>query len=140
MNYYGMHEHVIEGMKAARTAGEALGFGEKKTNTQRRNHSFYYPKIPDGGSSIPSYFNDLTKNLPKDANSMKIKNLYPDQDYHELLKKYTSKGELFEDSRFPASNRLLTDGGGQNYVISYFGRRDFRESEIQWLRPHVSSH
>merc|ERR1719318_340494 len=28
------------------------------------------------------------------------------------------------------------DGGGQNLVISYFGRRDFRGSEIQWLRPH----
>ena len=125
-------------MKVAKAAGDVLGFGEKKSNNERKGHSFYYPKVPDVGSSIPSYFNDLTKNLPKDANSMKIKNLYPDQDYHELVKKCAARGELFEDSRFPASNRLLTDGGGQNFVISYLGRREFRESEIQWLRPHVS--
>jgi len=121
------------GMKAARAAGEVLGFSEKKSNNERKGHSFYYPKIPDAGPAIPSYFNDMTKKTP---NSMKIRNLYPDQDYHELLNKCRAKGELFEDSRFPASNRLLTDGGGQNYVISYFGRRDFRESEIQWIRPH----
>eukprot|EP00090_Calanus_glacialis_P041785 TRINITY_DN7431_c0_g1_i4.p1 TRINITY_DN7431_c0_g1~~TRINITY_DN7431_c0_g1_i4.p1 ORF type:complete len:838 (-),score=200.72 TRINITY_DN7431_c0_g1_i4:225-2738(-) len=127
------------GMKVAKAAGDVLGFGEKKSNNERKGHSFYYPKVPDVGSSIPSYFNDLTKNLPKDANSMKIKNLYPDQDYHELVKKCAARGELFEDSRFPASNRLLTDGGGQNFVISYLGRREFRESEIQWLRPHEIS-
>lgn len=124
------------GVKAAKAAGEMLGFTEQKTNTHRRGHSFYYPKVPDTGSNIPSYFHDLTKNLPKNSNSMKIKNLYPDQDYHELVKKCSARGELFEDTRFPASNRLLTDNAGHNYVISYFGRRDFRESEIQWLRPH----
>lgn len=124
------------GMKAARAAGEVLGFSEKKCNNQRKGHSFYYPKIPDAGSAVPSYFDDLTKNVPKAANSMKIRNLYPDQDYHQVLNKCRTRGELFEDSRFPASNRLLTDGGGQNYVISYFGRRDFRESEIQWMRPN----
>eukprot|EP00092_Neocalanus_flemingeri_P057334 GFUD01068124.1.p1 GENE.GFUD01068124.1~~GFUD01068124.1.p1 ORF type:complete len:866 (-),score=218.50 GFUD01068124.1:2289-4886(-) len=128
------------GIKVAKVAGDVLGFGEKKGNSQRRGHSFYYPKVPDVGSSIPSYFNDLTKNLPKDANSMKIKNLYSDQDYHDLVKKSQARGELFEDSRFPANNRLLTDnGGGQNFVISYFGKREFRETEIQWLRPHEIS-
>ena len=65
---------------------------------------------------------DLRKNLPEIANSAKIINLYPDQDYHQLVKKYTARGELFEDSRFPASNSLLPD----------------KESEIQWIRPHVS--
>ena len=129
--------HVIEGVKAARTAGELLGFTEKRSESYRRGHSFYYPKIEDLGSSVPSYLNNLTQ--PKDANSMKIRNLYPDQDYHHLVKKYRSKGELFEDPRFPASNHLLTDAGGQHY-ITYFGRRDFRGSEIQWMRPGVSSY
>jgi len=125
------------GKKAAKVAGEVLGFGETKENKIRRGHSYYYPKVPDAGSNVPSYFNDLTKNLPKGSNSMKIKNLYPDQDYHQLVKKCKARGELFEDSHFPASNRLLTENaGGQSYVISYFGRRQFRETEIQWLRPH----
>ena len=82
--------------------------------------------------------NDLTKNLPKIANSAKIIKLYPDQDYHQLVKEYTARGELFEDSRFPASNSPLIDRGGQNLVISYFGRKEYKESEIQWVRPHVS--
>jgi len=125
------------GMKAAKVAGDVLGFGEKRGNSQRRGHSFYYPKIevPDVGSNIPSYFSGLTK----DKNSMKIKNLYQDQDYNQLSSKYRAKGELFEDSRFAANNRLLTDSGGQNYVISYFGRKEIRGNEIQWLRPHEIS-
>ena len=73
--------------------------------------------------NLPSRLNDLT--LSKDANSKKITNLYPDQDYHQIMKKCRERKELFEDSRFPANNRLL-------------GRIEVRETEIKWLRPQVS--
>ena len=86
--------------------------------------------------NLPSHLNDLT--LSKDANSKKTTNLYPDQDYHQIMKKCRERKELFEDSRFPANNRLLTDKAGQSIVISHLGRREVRETEIKWLRPQVS--
>ena len=48
---------------------------------------------------------------------------------------------LFQDEKFPADNRLLTDNaGGDVQIISYFGRRQVRPSEIRWMRPNVSQY
>ena len=83
------------------------------------------------------------------------------QDYMTLARQCRQSGRLWEDSAFPASSKVLTDG---NMIVSYFGRRqvapsDFitiiiissiiiirmandqddhaqvRDDEIQWLRP-----
>ena len=49
------------------------------------------------------------------------KNLYLDQDYKELCKNMKRNHELFEDKRFPPSNKLLS--------------RSLQSSNIVWLRP-----
>ena len=62
---------------------------------------------------------------------------FANQDYDDLKRRSKSRGQLFEDSEFPPSNRLLVDDKNQ-YIISYFGRTRFDGSSIEWLRPHVS--
>lgn len=57
------------------------------------------------------------------------------QDYAALKQDCRSRGMLFEDPEFPASNHLLVDDNNQ-FIISYFGRTQFDRNSIQWLRPH----
>ena len=57
------------------------------------------------------------------------------QDYKDLKRQCKSRGMLFEDPEFPASNHLLVDDN-QQFVISYFGRTRFDSNSIQWKRPH----
>jgi calpain len=61
-----------------------------------------------------------------------VQNLRRDQDYMTLARQCRQSGRLWEDSAFPASSKVLTDG---NMIVSYFGRRQVRDDEIQWLRP-----
>merc|ERR1719458_1588043 len=49
-----------------------------------------------------------------------------------LARQCRQSGRLWEDSAFSASSKVLTDG---NMIVSYFGRRQVRDNEIQWLRP-----
>ena len=62
---------------------------------------------------------------------------FADQDYNDLKRRAKSRGVLFEDPEFPASNRLLVDDQNQ-YIVSYFGRFGYDANQIEWLRPHVS--
>ena len=57
------------------------------------------------------------------------------QDYKSLKRNSKSKGVLFEDPQFPASNRLLVCDKNE-YIISYFGRSAVDSNSIEWLRPH----
>ena len=94
-------------------------FSEQQVDSGTKpRHSFYYPSSPTTpASSLPSYFPGLTAHLPKHANSVKVTNLRPEQDYLSLVRQ--CQGRLWEDPAFPADSRVLTDG---NMVVSYFGR------------------
>ena len=46
-----------------------------------------------------------------------IRNFHRSQDYDSIKKQF--EGRLFEDNKFPASNRLLSDNG-QGQIIHYF--------------------
>ena len=77
---YGLHNIVISGLKAARKANDVLGiFKEEAVSSGKPHHSYYEPETPSPTSNIPSYFSNLTANLPKKANSVKVQNLRSDQ-------------------------------------------------------------
>jgi hypothetical protein len=135
---------VVSGRQAARKANDVLGiFTEREVDGGRRSHSYHVPATPAPGPSTPSYFADLTKHLPKQANPVRVQNLRPEQvpvscilpsaqDYLGLARQGRQSGRLWEDSAFPADNRVLTEG---NMIVSYFGRKQVRDSDIRWLRP-----
>ena len=66
-----------------------------------------------------------------------IRPLHSSQDYKKLRDKLRSSGRLFEDDKFPADNRLLTDNAAGGNIVHYFGGNRVRASEIEWLRPKV---
>ena len=140
MEEYKLHDIVISGVKAARKVNDKLGiFKEEVVTSGKPHHSYYEPETPSPTSSVPSYFADLTKILPKKANAVKVQNLRHDQvllqnplkflksaeihlikDYMTLARQYKQSGKLWEDPVFPANSKVLTDG---NMIVSYFGRR-----------------
>ena len=118
-------------------------FREEVSNNlkAKQRHSYFVPKQEekDEAAYVPSDIRDLQKHYPKNVNTMKIKNFHRSQDYKTIARSLQNSGRLFEDDKFPADNRQLSDNvGGNNYIVHYFGRREVRPSEIQWLRPHVS--
>ena len=120
-----------------------MPFRETLQQFNQPRHSFFFPQndFKDGPSSPTSPVTDFGKPKQKTAGKVKVKPLFPDQDYHQLVSRLRGGGRLFEDERFPADNRLLTDNaGGDVQIISYFGRRQVRPSEIRWMRPNVSQY
>ena len=161
---YGLHNIVISGVKAARKANDVLGiFKEEAVSSEKPHHSYYEPETPSPTSNIPSYFSNLTANLPKKANSVKVQNLRSDQvilptlitlanalnmmipmlymmnhtpqDYMTVSKQCRQSGKLWEDPAFPANSKVLTDG---NMIVSYFGRRQVASFVFlpPWHHPH----
>ena len=121
--------------------GDRMPFRETLQQFNQPRHSFFIPKndVTDGPSSPVSPTSDFWK--PKTAGKMKVKPLYPDQDYEQIVRRLRAGGggRLFEDERFPSHNSLLADNsGGDIQIISYFGRRQVRPSEMRWMRPSVS--
>jgi len=106
-------------------------FVEQRGDFQKPRHSYYVPQ-DDDKAYIPSEEKERHDRVPRNPNVMAIKNFHRDQDYKTL--KRSLRGRLFEDDKFPASNRLLTDqAGGQ--IIHYFGGRRYGATEVEWLRP-----
>ena len=121
---------VKKSSKMKDTLAELPGFSEKKSSTRRKSHSFSYPKGYDVSSSTFSNATDSSESISQDQMSGMIRNLYPEQDYKEILKKLNDEGELFEDPYFTPCNNMLTKySGGQN---------PYHSSNIQWIRPHVN--
>ena len=90
--------------------------------------------VTDGNSSSKGFFSGHQHNFRSGEGSVKK---WSGQDYKQLKRECKSRGVLFEDPEFPASNRLLVDDNNQ-FLISYFGRTRFEQNSIEWLRPHVS--
>jgi len=114
-----------------------MPFRETLQQFNQPRHSFFVPKHEtDGPSSPTSPDTGASKPMQKIAGKMSVTPLYPDQDYDQLVRRLRASGRMFEDERFPADNRLLTDNaGGDMQIISYFGRRQVRPSEMRWMRP-----
>jgi len=108
-------------------------FNEQKGNPARQSKSYLIPRSDekDEAAYTPSDQVDAPKN--KYVSHVRVKNFHKSQDYHSLKKRLG--GHLFEDDKFPASNRLLSDNG-QGQIIHYFGGRRIMSNEIKWLRPH----
>ena len=118
-----------------------MPFRETLQQFNQPRHSFFFPKndVTEGPSSPTSPGTGYSKPKQKIAGKLAVSPLYPDQDYDQLVRRLRASGSLFEDERFPPDNRLLTDqAGGDVQIISYFGRRQVRPSEIRWMRPSVS--
>ncbi len=112
-------------------------FQERANNKNNVNrHSYFVQKDGTGDeSSTPSDYKEIEKSAPR--NVMKIRNFDRYQDYKTLKKNLLSRGQIFEDDKFPAHNSMLSDtGGGNHYIMSYNGRMRVRPTEIKWLRPH----
>jgi hypothetical protein len=95
-----------------------------------------YPSqdYPDGNCASGMMFSGHQHQFQSGAGSVKK---WSGQDYNELKRQCKSRGMLFEDPEFQASNRLLVDDSNQ-FVVSYFGRTQYDQNSIEWLRPHVS--
>ena len=119
-----------------------MPFRETLQQFNQPRHSFFIPGTEgtDGPSSPSSPTADFWKPKQKTAGKVKVKPLYPDQDYEQIVRRLRAGGgRLFEDERFPSDNRLLAENsGGDMQIISYFGRRQVRQDEIRWMRPSVS--
>ena len=102
-------------------------FKELIGNPIRPSNSYYFPKSDEKDEV------DAPRN--KQDTSIRYKNFDKVQDFKSIKKHLGSR--LFEDEKFPASNRLLSDNG-QGQIIHYFGGRRIMSNEIKWLRPHVS--
>ena len=120
-----------------------MPFRETLQQFNQPKHSFFFPKndVTDGPSTPTSPTADYWKPKQKTAGKMKVRPLFQDQDYDQIVRRLRAGGggRLFEDERFPSDNRLLADNsGGDMQIISYFGRRNVRQEEIRWMRPSVS--
>ena len=119
---------------------EKAHFQERLGNKHNINRHSYFVQRDDTGdeASTPSDYKEIEKSAP--SNVMKIKNFDRYQDYKTLKKNLLSRGQIFEDDKFPAHNSMLSDtGGGNRYIMSYNGRMRVRPTEIKWLRPHEIS-
>ena len=101
-------------------------FKELRGNPIRSSNSYCFPKSDERDEV------DAPRN--KQGTSIRYKNFDKRQDFKSIKKHLGSR--LFEDEKFPASNRLLSDNG-QGQIIHYFGGRRVMANEIKWLRPHV---
>ena len=106
-------------MRAARVAGDMLGaMQESRGENRRRGHSYYDPGS-GAGAGEEAWIPARAEGGAGAGGRMGVAPLYPDQDY-TALQRSLQPGQLWQDSRFQASNRLLTENsGGQNYLVSY---------------------
>ena len=109
-------------------------FNEHRENIDRPTKS--YKISPSDEKDEAAYTPSDQVDAPRQMHvtTIRVKNFHKSQDYHSLKKRLG--GHLFEDDKFPASNRLLSDNG-QGQIIHYFGGRRIMSNEIKWLRPHV---
>ena len=142
MNSYKNFQHILFtlihsgkdiGKKALK---EALSkFNEQRGNPVRPSKSYFIPKSDEKNEAAYTPSDQVDAPRRKHVSTVKVQNFHRSQDYNSLKRQLG--GRLFEDEKFPASNRLLSDNG-QGQIIHYFGGRRIMSNEIKWLRPHVS--
>ena len=114
-----------------------MNYFQEKANNQNDIHRHSYILQSDNSedeASTPSDFKEIKKDVPR--NVMKVRNFDRSQDYKTLKNKFLSRGQLFEDDKFPADNSLLSDNGGKYYIKNKHGKVEVKSAEIKWLRPH----
>ena len=110
-------------------------FQERKSVVDKPRQSFVVPH--DDNVEARAEHLDQRSPKPNHRGQTKVRPLHPSQDYKKLRDKLRSSGRLFEDDKFPADNRLLTDNAAGGNIVHYFGGNRVRASEIEWLRPKV---
>ena len=108
-------------------------FMEKRVNPIRPTKSYLISPTEEKDKAAFTPTDQVDAPIQKHVSAPVIKNFHKSQDYRKL--KESLGRHLFEDDKFPASNKLLSDDG-QGQVFHYFQRRH-NANEIVWLRPHV---